>query len=81
MIDPVNCVNYDNKGNYLVSSSSDLSIKLWDLNQGFCVKTLIGHQSLILCIKLLVNDILVSGSFDKTIKVNDFCNRKILVIL
>jgi len=65
----------------LISVSVDKTIKLWDLNQGFCVKTLIGHQSLILCIKLLVNDILVSGSFDKTIKVNDFRNRKILVIL
>mgnify|MGYP003534075565 CR=1 FL=1 len=44
-IDPVNCVNYDHAGKYLVSSSSDLTIKLWDLNNDYqCCKTLYGHE-------------------------------------
>lgn len=43
-IDPVNCVNYDQNGKYLVSSSSDLTIKLWDLSNDYqCCKTFYGH--------------------------------------
>ena len=43
--DPVNYVTYDQQGRYLASSSSDLSIKLWDLNNDYlCFKTLFGHN-------------------------------------
>lgn len=30
MIDSVNSVNYDKTGKYLASSSSDLTVRLWD---------------------------------------------------
>jgi WD40 repeat protein len=44
IIDPVNCVAYENSGKYLASSSSDLTIKLWDLNNDYqCCKTFYGH--------------------------------------
>lgn len=43
--DPVNSVNYDHQGRYLVSCSSDLSIRLWDCNNDYqCFKTLNGHN-------------------------------------
>ena len=70
MIDPVNCVNYDNKGNYLASSSSDLSIKLWDLNNDFvCCKTFHGHDHNVSYVNFVMDgDFLISCSRDKTIK-------------
>lgn len=68
--DPVNCVNYDNKGNYLVSSSSDLSIKLWDLNNDYvCCKTFNGHDHNVSFVNFVFDsDYLISCSRDKTIK-------------
>ena len=45
IIDPVNCVAYDRQGRYLASTSSDLTVKLWDLNNDYlCFKTLFGHN-------------------------------------
>jgi len=43
--DPVNWVSYDSHGKYLGSCSSDLTVKLWDLNSDYqCFKTLFGHN-------------------------------------
>ena len=53
----------------LVSSSTDRTIKLWNISTGNVIKTLInGHNHWINCLTVLNNGILVSGSLDKTIK-------------
>ncbi len=81
IIDPVNCVNFEEQGRYLVSCSSDLSIKLWDLNNDYqCLKTLYGHDHNVSFVDfLLKGDFLISCSRDKTMKLweisTGFCKR------
>jgi WD40 repeat protein len=53
---------------WLASCSSDKKIKIWS-NQGDCLKTLKGHTNGIICLCLLYNGNLASGSLDKTIKI------------
>eukprot|EP00919_Chromeraceae_sp_WS-2016_P067592 GHVR01159749.1.p1 GENE.GHVR01159749.1~~GHVR01159749.1.p1 ORF type:complete len:101 (+),score=4.58 GHVR01159749.1:300-602(+) len=69
-LDPVNCVNYETQGKYLVSCSSDLTIKLWDLNNDYqCVKTFYGHNHNVSFVNfILEGDYIISCSRDKTIK-------------
>ena len=68
-LDTVTSVNYDPTGNYLVSSSSDLSVKLWDLNNdNVCIKTFNGHNHSISYAVFLGTDYILSCGRDKTIK-------------
>lgn len=53
------------------TGSGDRAVKIWNLNTGECMKTLLGHRDAIKCMKLLNNDQLVTGSTDKTIKIWD----------
>jgi WD40 repeat protein len=66
--------------NRIVSGSNDTTIKVWDLNQGICLKTLTEHKHWINTLIFIERDnSLVSGSYDKSIKiweVNDFQCRK-----
>jgi len=68
--DPVNCVNYDHQGRYLASCSSDLTIKLWDLNNDYlCFKTLFGHNHNVSYVNFNPEgDHVITCSRDKTIK-------------
>jgi len=52
----------------LVSCSSDKKIKIWN-KKGDCIETLRGHKNWILCISVLKNGDLASGSLNKTIKI------------
>lgn len=47
-------LSFSPTGNYLVSSSTDLSIKLWDFSSYQCVRTLRGHDHTISCVKFLL---------------------------
>ena len=55
-------------GKHIVSGSLDTSIRVWDVDNGNCIHTLIGHQSLTSGMELK-NNILVSGNADSTVKV------------
>ena len=57
--------------NTIVSGSSDNSIKIWDVESGEVIKTLVGHSKLVSCIAIMNKDTIVSGSFDYTIKIWD----------
>ena len=51
-----------------MSGSLDTSIRVWNVESGACVSTLVGHQSLTSGMELREN-ILVSGNADSTVKV------------
>ncbi|KAI1302129.1 protein with putative role during mitosis [Mortierella claussenii] len=63
-------IAFDAKGNYLVSCSIDLSIKIWDLQQDYkCIKTLHAHDHSVSSVAFLPSgDLIASASRDKTIR-------------
>ncbi|KAK1591746.1 hypothetical protein Q3G72_012854 [Acer saccharum] len=52
----------------LFSTSTDGTIKVWDLNNLRCIQTLSDHKDAVTCL-LCSNEFLFSGSLDRTIKV------------
>ena len=56
---------------YLVSGSSDRTIKIWNLEDGTVKRTLTGHYKYVFALKELENRDLVSGSADEAIKIWD----------
>ena len=67
-------------GKHIVSGSLDTSIRVWDVDSGNCLHTLIGHQSLTSGMELK-NNILVSGNADSTVKVWDITTGQCLQTL
>lgn len=53
--------------NTFLSTNVNNTMKLWD-SKGKCLKTFNGHSSLIYCYIIINEDIIATGSFDKTIK-------------
>ncbi|KRX76925.1 F-box/WD repeat-containing protein 7 [Trichinella sp. T6] len=62
------CLQFDSERDLVISGSLDTSIKVWEIVNGRCIYTLVGHQSLTSGMQLRGN-ILVSGNADSTIKV------------
>jgi len=56
-------------GPYMVSGSSDYSLKIWDAQSKQCLHTLTGHQYAVWCVKILgQSETVLSASYDSTIK-------------
>lgn len=63
----------EKKGEALATCSSDLSIKVWDFKSGSyeCVRTLLGHDHCVSCVRFLTPEQLISCSRDTSLKVWD----------
>ena len=59
--------------NYIISSSSDKTIKIWDIKNMNYIQELNGHNDAINCVIKLKNSSLASCSYDKTIKIWEQC--------
>ncbi len=55
-------------GNFLASSSEDNAVRIWNLATNTIKFILTGHTSPVYGLKMISNEILASGSFDKSIK-------------
>lgn len=68
----VHAVAFARAGERAVSGSGDKTVKVWDLSdargRGSCRATLKGHDAGVTCVQLDDDDILVSGSLDKTLR-------------
>lgn len=67
-------------GTHVVSGSLDTLIKVWSVESGQCLHTLVGHQSLTSGMELK-NNILVSGNADSTVKMWDIISGDCLKTL
>lgn len=81
----VHAVAFAKSGQLAVSGSGDKTVKLWDLNdargRGTCRATLRGHDAGVTCVQLDDEDVLVSGSLDKTLRRVDLnANAEVSVI-
>lgn len=68
----VHAVTFGRDGETAVSGSGDKTVKVWDLNdargRGTCRATLRGHEAGVTCVQLDEDDVLVSGSLDRTLR-------------
>jgi WD40 repeat protein len=74
-------------GQRAVSGSGDKTVKVWDLadarGRGSCKTTIRGHEAGVTCVQLDDDNVLVSGSLDKTLRrydLNDSGNGNCTVI-
>lgn len=62
------CVEFD--GKWIVSGSSDQTIKVWNAETGECLHTLVGHTDLVRTLQLDAEaDRIISGSYDGSLKI------------
>ncbi|KAI7896032.1 WD40-repeat-containing domain protein [Mucor mucedo] len=71
------CVEYD--GQYIISGSSDQSIRVWSADTGECLHTLEGHTDLVRTLQLDgKSKRIVSGSYDGSLKIWSLQDGKLL---
>lgn len=59
----VTCIRYSASGSYLISSSLDKLVKIWDTKNGDCLATLRGHSRYVNCVAISKDCLLaVSGT-------------------
>jgi len=54
------------KGDILVSGSRDCSLRIWNISEGKCLRTLYGHEAAVRCVQFDGMSI-VSGGYDHNI--------------
>ncbi|KAF2183533.1 sulfur metabolite repression control protein-like protein SconB [Zopfia rhizophila CBS 207.26] len=64
----VMCLQFDDQSKILMTGSYDATVKVWDLESGKEIRTIIGHTQGIRCLHF-DNVRLITGSLDNTIKV------------
>ena len=69
----VDCISWHPNGHYLVTGSSDCSVRMWDVSTGKCVRILTGgHNSKVSSVVISPNGIMAaSGGLDGSIVVWD----------
>jgi WD40 repeat protein len=82
----IRSIVFNASGTKLASSSDDLTIKLWDLEQQSCLKTFTGHSREIRAVIFIpasatTPELLVSASDDLTIRIWDIALGECLKIL
>jgi autophagy-related protein 16-1 len=65
-------IDFNSTGDSILASSNDNSIKIYDIDTKRSKLTLTGHSSKVYSAKFCLLDTVVSGSHDRTIKVNQF---------
>lgn len=70
--DSIRSLAFTSDGSLLASGSDDHTVCLWNIQNGECVKTLMGHTNRVWSIAFSLNgSLLVSGSEDRTIRLWD----------
>ena len=73
----VKALAISNDGNYLLSASRDLTLKLWDMNSEYEIRTFSGHDHTVNSVDFAADDQhFASGSADKTARVWELSTGK-----
>lgn len=79
---PVNSVVLAQSGKYIVSGSSDKTIRIWDLESGDCIRKFVGHNATVKSIVVVPKrKRVVSGALDGSICIWDIESGKCLQTL
>jgi F-box and WD-40 domain protein 1/11 len=66
------CLHFYYQDGLIVSGSNDCKIKVWNAATGDCIRTLMGHESLVRALSFDPRSgLLVSASYDKSVKLWD----------
>ena len=68
------------KDDWIVSGSTDRTLRVWSAETGKCIETLYGHCSTVRCMALAGNEV-VSGSRDNTLRLWDLTTLKCKAVL
>ncbi|KAH9810582.1 WD40-repeat-containing domain protein [Melampsora americana] len=78
----INELTWSNDSNLIGSASDDLTLKIWSIDwidRSYNPKTLIGHSNFVYCLKFHpLGTLIVSGSFDESIKIWNTSNKKLI---
>jgi WD40 repeat protein len=79
--DKIKCLVRLPDNNSIASGSKDKTIKIWNINTGQLLATLLGHNDKIRCLTVLPNGNLASGSADKNIRIWNVFNKELVQML
>uniref|UniRef100_A0A9J8DHE4 ATG16 autophagy related 16-like 1 (S. cerevisiae) n=1 Tax=Cyprinus carpio carpio TaxID=630221 RepID=A0A9J8DHE4_CYPCA len=82
----ITSIEFDSAGSYLLAASNDFASRIWTVDDLRLRHTLTGHSGKVLSARFLLdNTRIVSGSYDRTLKLWDLrskvCKRLLVVIL
>ncbi|MBX7173957.1 MAG: TIR domain-containing protein, partial [Pyrinomonadaceae bacterium] len=78
----INSDTVSSDGKFIVSGSSDETMRIWDLATGQCLKTLVGHSDSVLAVAVSSDGkFIVSGSSDETVRIWDLATGQCLKTL
>jgi WD40 repeat protein len=65
------CLSFNPHGTMIATGSMDNTARLWDVEAGDCLHTLLGHTAEIVSLTLIRkgNILIITGSFDHTVQV------------
>ena len=73
----VGTINFSKNNNYLISSSWDNTVRIWDMDSFKCIKVLKGHvDNVWACAISSDNSLIASTSLDRQFKIWDFKSGK-----
>jgi hypothetical protein len=74
--DTVHAICYVKNSNRIITGSRDKTIKIWNIETGECLATLMGHSNMISSLILVSDTKLASSSWDNLIKIWDLNTNK-----
>jgi len=66
--------------NTAITGSRDTTLRIWDIQKGFCKHVLVGHQASVRCLEVH-GDLIASGSYDTTARIWSISEGKCLRVL
>ncbi|EFO82652.1 CRE-ATG-16.1 protein [Caenorhabditis remanei] len=69
-------IDYDRDRKFLIASSNDKNVRIWNLDTSRLMSTLSGHADQVTCVKFYQSHSAVSGSADRVIKIWDLQNQR-----